>query len=647
MRFRILCHDSTLIPTVLATATVVCVWTSAALAGPVPGDVNGDQAVNAVDVQLVINAALGLDSPYNCDVDGSMSVNAVDVQLVINAALGLTIPVTVPDVVGMTQAEAEASILAAGLSVGPIAQQYSSTTPSGNVISHDPAAGVSVMSGSVVSLVVSRGPLDEIVVFPDANLEQVVREHIGKPSGAIYASDLSAVYALDGPSRNIANLTGLEYCSHITGLDLSGNDIQNVGPLANLDTLQQLNVRDNQIADIGPLALLDKLVQLDLSGNQIEDVAALSDLLALEWLYLGDNRIDDIGALSGLTLLIELGLGGNLLDDLGPLAGLVDLNLLHLGNNRIEDLGPLQGLTNLKELYLNDNLVRDVAALVPLKKLTYVNLLGNMLGQDALCRDIPLLQLNATQVQFEGTCGIIQLPGGVPLDMVYVPQGEFQMGSFPGEQDAMANELPQHRVVFSQGFWMSKYEITKRQWQAVMNTAPWSGEAYVLNDLDSPAVFVTWHDARAFAAALSAYTGMTLRLPSEAEWEYAARGGTNTRFYWGNDPTWTEIYDYAWMFWNTMNINEGYAHVVGQKLPNAYGLYDMSGNVSEWCEDDYHDSYTGAPDDGSAWVDAPRGAERLVRGGDWAYANDLCRMAARWNRDPSIKAVNHGFRVVR
>jgi len=242
----------------------------------------------------------------------------------------------------------------------------------------------------------------------------------------------------------------------------------------------------------------------------------------------------------------------------------------------------------------------------------------------------------------------ILLPGDVPLEMIWIPGGTYLMGRYPGEQDSSTQEDPQHSVTVP-GFWMAKYELTKRQWQAVMGTTPWSGQDFVLNDPDSPAVFVSWDDAKTFITALTSYTGKTFRLPSESEWEYACRAGTTTRFYWGDDPSYTAIGDYAWWNLNTYNVGEGYAHVVGQKPPNAFGLYDMSGNVWEWCEDDWHDAYTGAPVDGSPWVDSPRGSTRLLRGGGWSSDGIGCRSADRRTFSPSVTiySYNKGFRLSR
>ena len=246
-----------------------------------------------------------------------------------------------------------------------------------------------------------------------------------------------------------------------------------------------------------------------------------------------------------------------------------------------------------------------------------------------------------------GTEETIMLPDSVPLEMVWIPGETFLMGRYPGEQDSYSNEDPRHSVTLP-GFWMAKYELTKRQWQAVMRTTPWSGHNNVLDDLDSPAVYVSWNDAKSFVTALNTHTGLTFRLPSEAEWEYACRADTTTRFYWGDDPGYTAGNAYCWWRYNAWDVNARYAHVVGQKLVNGFGLYDMSGNVWEWCEDDWHSNYTGAPTDGSAWVDFPRDSDRAQRGGGWCSDGTDGRSASRYNYGyPSFTYDDIGFRLAR
>lgn len=241
----------------------------------------------------------------------------------------------------------------------------------------------------------------------------------------------------------------------------------------------------------------------------------------------------------------------------------------------------------------------------------------------------------------------ILLPGDVPLVMMRIPAGTFQMGRYAGEQDSLDSEDLQHEVSLPADFWMGKYEVTKAQWEAVMGTTPWSGQDYMYDDPDTPAVYVSWDDAKAFITMLNTYTGEAFRLPSESEWEYACRAGSTGRFYWGDDPGYALIHDHAWWKGNAWDVDQRYAHRVGLKLPNAWGLYDMNGNTWELCEDDWHGDYTGAPADGSAWINSPRSIFRIQRGGSVEYDGKLCRSAGRAFTYLTTKTGFIGFRLAK
>ncbi len=182
-----------------------------------------------------------------------------------------------------------------------------------------------------------------------------------------------------------------------------------------------------------------------------------------------------------------------------------------------------------------------------------------------------------------------------------------------------------------------------------MGTVPWSGGADVLDDRDSPAVYVSWNDAQAFIAELNAQTDRNYRLPSEAEWEYACRAGTTTRFSHGDDPSLSELLNHGWVHENARAVGERYAHVVGQKEPNPWGLYDMHGNVGEWCQDWWHLFYEGAPVNGSAWnvPESLSSYERVVRNSGWSGSGDGARSAYRYKQTQDHTRDSIGFRLVR
>jgi len=236
-----------------------------------------------------------------------------------------------------------------------------------------------------------------------------------------------------------------------------------------------------------------------------------------------------------------------------------------------------------------------------------------------------------------------------PANMVFIPPGTFRMGSPPDEMDRMDWEGPQTAVTISRGFWMGKCEVTQGEYLAVMGSNP----SNFTGDTNRPVEQVSWNDVTAYCAALSERerlagrigTNSEYRLPTEAEWEYACRGWTSTRFSYGDDPGYTNLTNYAWYDGNSGLTT----HPVGQKLANPWGLYDMHGNVWEWCQDWFSDRLPG----GIA-VD-PRGpgtgSRRVIRGGcwhfwlDWAIAR-YCRSASRILYVPGLRLIFFGFRVV-
>ncbi|UKO96611.1 bifunctional serine/threonine-protein kinase/formylglycine-generating enzyme family protein [Nostoc sp. UHCC 0870] len=234
------------------------------------------------------------------------------------------------------------------------------------------------------------------------------------------------------------------------------------------------------------------------------------------------------------------------------------------------------------------------------------------------------------------------LGNGVSLEMVQIPGGTFTMGSPAGEAERSSDESPQHEVTVP-GFFMGKYEITQEQYQAIMGTNPanFKGEK-------RPVEGVSWDDAVEFCEKLSQKTGKPYRLPSEAEWEYACRAGTTTPFYFGETIT-TDLVNYNGNFPYGAAPKGEYREQttnVGIFPPNSFGLYDMCGNIWEWCEDVYNDSYRGAPTDGSAWLTSSDNNRKLMSGGSWGDGAGYCRSAIRLGRWRANRYNAVGFRVV-
>ncbi|MFM7865341.1 MAG: formylglycine-generating enzyme family protein, partial [Planctomycetaceae bacterium] len=202
----------------------------------------------------------------------------------------------------------------------------------------------------------------------------------------------------------------------------------------------------------------------------------------------------------------------------------------------------------------------------------------------------------------------------IGMKLLLIPAGTFTMGSPEGEEGRQGNET-QHQVTLTKPFSMGRTEVTQGQWKKVMGTEPWKSEDYVPEGDDYPAVYVSWGDAVEFCKKLITTDCKVYRLPTEAEWEYACRGGTKTAFSFGDDEA--ELSKYAWWGGIVGNGNakdEQYAHRVAQKLPNPFGLYDMHGNVLEWCSD-WNGDYPSTPLTDPRGPDS--GSSRVARGGSW------------------------------
>ncbi len=222
----------------------------------------------------------------------------------------------------------------------------------------------------------------------------------------------------------------------------------------------------------------------------------------------------------------------------------------------------------------------------------------------------------------------IDLGNGVSMEFILVPAGSFDMGSPDSEKARDGDEGPVRKVQLAKAFYIGKYEVTQEQYLAAMGTNPSKFSGPKL-----PVESVSWDEAATCCKKMGG------RLPTEAEWEYACRAGSKTRFCYGDDLNYTQLGEYAWYSSNSVSTT----HPVGQKKPNAFGLYDMHGNVYEWCSDwfaPYANAQTVNP------VGASSGQHRVCRGGGWIVNAWFCRSANRHIFSPDFRSVGLGFRVV-
>jgi formylglycine-generating enzyme required for sulfatase activity/predicted Ser/Thr protein kinase len=230
------------------------------------------------------------------------------------------------------------------------------------------------------------------------------------------------------------------------------------------------------------------------------------------------------------------------------------------------------------------------------------------------------------------------------MEFVLIPAGEFMMGAVPQDNEAFDNEAfdnekPQHKVRITKPFYMGKYPVTQEEWEKLMGNNP---SSFSKAGKRAPVEQVSWNDCKEFINKLNQKEGKTYRLPTEAEWEYSARGGDSggsTIYTYGDDVS--KLGDYAWFDDNSGNTT----HPVGQKKPNSLGLYDMMGNIWEWCGDRYHDEYyKNTPNADPKGAD--KGVNRVLRGGSWGGDAGYCRLSYRDFSNPDYRYFNFGFRLV-
>jgi formylglycine-generating enzyme required for sulfatase activity len=251
---------------------------------------------------------------------------------------------------------------------------------------------------------------------------------------------------------------------------------------------------------------------------------------------------------------------------------------------------------------------------------------------------LSLLMVDAYADSYARQDSVVWIQNDVPLHLLLIGEGQFDMGSPEEEPNRDPDESPVHKVKISQSFYMGKFEITQRQFKAVMGYNP-----SIFDDFDSspdhPVENLSWKEAEEFIDKLNELGIGTFRLPTEAEWEFACRAGTQTPYYWGHDMKPNGTSEYAWANSRSMAMT----HPVGEKKPNSWGLYDMSGNVWEWCSD-WYGRYDEAPAVDPEGLES--GKNKVFRGGSWYdfFESHRCANRHRHGTDKGYTAI--GFRVV-
>jgi sulfatase modifying factor 1 len=283
---------------------------------------------------------------------------------------------------------------------------------------------------------------------------------------------------------------------------------------------------------------------------------------------------------------------------------------------------------------------------------TFVRVNGDLVilqGIDKKEISLPLAKLSAADQQYvkarltSDSSASKTITNTIGMKLNLIPAGTFMMGSPAGEAKRKVNEH-QHKVTITKAFYMQTAEVTQGQWKAVMGTEPWKNKLYVKEGPNYAASCVSWDDVVAYCEKLSEREGKTYRLPTEAEWEYACRAGTQTTWSFGDDEN--DLGDNTWYGENANDVGEKYPHQVGLKKPNAFGLYDMHGNVSEWCNDYLgEDYYKQSPKNDPRGP--TRGSFRVLRAGSWDLPTIGARSAYRGSGEAGYHGADAGFRVVR
>jgi formylglycine-generating enzyme required for sulfatase activity len=509
-------------------------------------------------------------------------------------------------------------------------------------------------------------------------------------------STLTHLDFLDVAGNQLTNLTLPAGLTSLTELDLWGNQLTSLTLPADMTNLIGLSLFFNQLTDLILPANLRTLGGLSLAGNRLSSFNVSSNLTSLATLDLSGNQLTNVMLSAGLTNLDFLNLAQNQLTNLTLPAGLTKLTFLDLRDNQLSSLTLSPDMRQLTSLFLAGDPFATLVLSEPSAATSLAGVVAALRNQGVSVFTYPLVArllsprgplAGSFEFTLTGPPGIYSVQSSTnlatwsdlgmatnmlgsivftdveaglsrqkfyrallqsaPANMVFIPPNTFTMGSPDSEQDRNINEGPQTTVTLNHGFWIGKYEVTQGEYLSVMNTNP----SVFLGDLSRPVSSVSWPDATNYCAKLTQRElaagrippGSQYRLPTEAEWECAARAGTLTRFSYGDDPDYSSLANHAWFAPNA----DLTVHPVGQKLPNSWGLYDMEGNVWEWCQDWLGELSGGAVIDPTGPPSNPIGW-KVIRGGGYDFGESDCRSARRdfFGSHPALTDSDLGFRVV-
>jgi formylglycine-generating enzyme required for sulfatase activity len=497
-------------------------------------------------------------------------------------------------------------------------------------------------------------------------------------------------------ANQLTNLGLPPNLSHLASVDADFNQLRNLGLPGGLTNLAFIVARNNQLTNLTIPADMTKLGYLDVDGNQLANLTLPAGLTNLVFFRAPNNKLTSFTVPAGLTNLASLFLQNNQLTNVSFSSDLKQLVQLDLRSNNLTSVTLPPDMTNLTTVGLDGNPLNTLVLSEPLAaKLS--NVVSSLRNKGVNVFTYPL---SVQLVRFQQLIGAFQFaitgpPGNytilgssdlstwtpmgnvsnplgaivftdttahalphkfyraispmlsAPTNMVFIRPNSFVLGSPTNEVGHRTDESPQTTVTLSHGFWMSKFLVTQRDYLAVTGSNPSSFPG----NLDRAVESVSWFDATNYCAMLTQQdlaaehipAGSHYRLPTEAEWECAARAGSTTRFYYGEDPAVTNLANVAWY-----SANSGFGtHPVGLKAPNTWGLYDMEGNVWEWCQDWYGPYPGGSLTDPQGAVSNPQGF-KVIRGGAWESFETDCRSARRSieGASPFITDFIIGFRVV-